>query len=74
MKTLLVVALLALAGCSTNNKMQSGSYRVVTVKKFHGKSVVQLEGFKKEFVLPTDSLEKDEYVYITVAGSDHNKK
>jgi hypothetical protein len=67
MKTLLLIVLLGIAGCTSTNKLQTGSYKVVTVKKFDGKSIVQLEGLKKEFVLPTDSLDKDEYVYITVA-------
>jgi hypothetical protein len=65
MKTLLLLITLSLAACSTN-QLQSGEHKVVSVKKFKGKSVVKIEGSNKEFILPTDTLEKDESIYITV--------
>ena len=64
MKILLFLAILAISGCETN-KFESGSYKVVSVKKFNGQSVVHLEGYRREFILPTDSLKKDDYIFIS---------
>lgn len=64
MKALLFLAILATAGCAEKG-FKSGSYKVVSVKKFKGQSVVHLEGYKKEFILPTDSLRKNDFIFIT---------
>ncbi len=63
MKALIILFLLFLAGC-TASKFQNGTYRVESAKKVNGKSVVMLEGLKKEFVFPTDTLKKGDLIYF----------
>ena len=59
----LIIGLLLLAGCATS-KFHPGTYRVSSVKNLNGSAIVKLEGFDKEFVLPTDTLKKGDLVYF----------
>jgi hypothetical protein len=63
MKALILICILFIAGCKVS-KFQTGTYRVESAKKMHGKSVVRLEGLKKEFVFATDTLKKGDLVYF----------
>ena len=65
MKTLLLLATVALGGCAAK-QLHSGHYKVNTVKTFKGKSVVTLEGLQKEFLLPTDTVQKDDLIYLNI--------
>lgn len=62
MKTLILFCLIALGACKVI-QYQSGTYRVATAHKTpDGHTRVMLEGFKKEFVFPTDTLKKGDLV------------
>lgn len=65
MKIIIVVGLLLLllAGCNAS-KFQSGTYRVQSATRFHGKSIVRFEGLKKEFVFSVDTLKRGDLVYF----------
>ena len=65
MKTIIVLAILFLAGCSTSH-FYEGTYRVASVKKLpHGQSYVKLEGLgNAEVLLPTDTLKRGDLVYF----------
>lgn len=62
MKTLILFCLIAMGACKAS-QFQSGTYKVITAHKtYGGQSLVMLEGFKKEFVFPTDTLKKGDLV------------
>ena len=63
MKAIIILSMLFFASCKTS-KFQSGTYRVESAKNFHGKSIVHLEGLKKEFVFAVDTLKKGDLVYF----------
>lgn len=66
MKIIIVFCLIALglSACKAT-KFDSGTYRVASAQKAPGgNSRVLLEGFKKEFVFPTDTLKKGDLVYF----------
>jgi hypothetical protein len=63
MKTLFIIALLSLFGCKAT-KFQNGSYRVESARHINGKSVVYLEGLKKQFTFDTDTLKRGDLVYF----------
>ncbi len=64
MKTIILLCLITLGACKAT-QFQNGTYRVATAKKTAGgKSLVQLEGFKKEFIFPTDTLKKGDLIYF----------
>lgn len=66
MKTIILFCLIALGlGACKATKIDSGTYRVASAQKAPGgNSRVLLEGFKKEFVFPTDTLKKGDLVYF----------
>ena len=62
MKTLILFFFIALGACKAT-QFESGTYRVAKAHKTPGgHSRVMLEGFKKEFVFPTDTLKKGDLV------------
>lgn len=63
MKALIIFALILLAACKAS-KFQNGTYRVESAKNYNGKSVVRLEGLKKDFVFYTDTLKRGDLVYF----------
>ena len=64
MKTIILLAMLFFAGCSTSN-FYEGTYRVSSVKKLpRGQAYVKLEGINKEILLPTDTLKRGDLVYF----------
>ena len=65
MKTIILLASLFLAGCSSS-RFYEGTYRVASVKKLpRGQSYVKLEGMgNKEILLPTDTLKRGDLVYL----------
>ena len=66
LKTIVLFCLIALGlGACKATKMDSGTYRVASAQKAPGgNSRVLLEGLKKEFVFPTDTLKKGDLVYF----------
>ncbi len=79
MKTIILSCLIALGlGACTATKIDTGTYRVASAQKAPGgNSVVTLEGFKKEFVFPTDTLKKGDlvnFVKLTNNVKPSNKK
>lgn len=65
MKTLLLfLTIIFLGACSTSH-FYEGTYKVASAKKMpKGQSYVKFEGVNKEFLLPTDTLKKGDYVYF----------
>lgn len=66
MKTFILFCVIALglAACKTT-RIDTGTYRVASAQKARGgNSIVLLEGFKKEFVFPTDTLKKGDLIYF----------
>lgn len=66
MKTIILSCLIALGlGACKATKIDSGTYKVASAQKAPGgNSRVILEGFKKEFLFPTDTLKKGDLVYF----------
>lgn len=64
MKTALLIVMVFLGACKAS-QFQNGTYRVAYAKKIsNNQSIVHLEGLNKEFVMPTDTLKKGDYVYF----------
>ena len=62
MKTILLIAMVFLGACKAT-EFHSGTYKVASAKKIaNNQSLVHLEGLDKEFVMPTDTLKKGDYV------------
>ena len=62
MKTIILFCLITLGACKAS-QFQSGTYRVAKAHKTpDGQSLVMLDGFKKEFIFPTDTLKKGDLV------------
>lgn len=66
MKTIILTGLIALGlGACKAIKLDSGAYKVSSAQKAPGGNTrVHLEGFKKEFLFPSDTLKKGDLVYF----------
>lgn len=63
MKAILIAGIFLMTACKATT-FQNGTYRVESAKHMNGKSVVRLEGLKKEFVFNTDTLQRGDLIYF----------